>query len=600
MQSMNVLLIDNSSHLQKTLQYFLHPYAPSFYSIDSQEELPRKIDIVFLDSEHKNNKYTSRLKNKKEQPPVVLISRDEKTLQELSAEYSAVLKKPVQYNQLQEIIHHLIPETRSFKASSFLKFYEKDFEQEEPPLSLSSPKENLQAAVEESSLHIPLVPEKDLKGLKTEKEDELKTEKENELKSKNIESKSPNFNNTQTIIIPDDMKLVDEMDSTSLHQTNTFLKKVSEKIKDKLNPLTKADEKIQNKVKNTKKPPESAFKENNIHPPQNSHSEISIDEGEEELTISQTPSEKKSSLDPEKISMDSSEISVDEREEELTISQTPSEKKSSLDPEKISMDSSEISVDEGGEELTVSKVWQSPSEKQHSTDSEKDVSADSEKPFINSKEEISADSEKPSIDSKEEVSTDSKETSVNSEKISMDSSEISVDEREEELTVSKIWQSPSEKQPSTDSEKGVSVDSEKPSIDSKEEVSTDSKETSVNSEKTSMDSKIDTKKPQVFSTPSEFKNMEKWDTLSDRIVEIIDKHFQDKWESFVNTQLKKDLKNMIHKEVAQIFKEQIKDILTTEGIQSIKKASEEISWKVIPELSKQIIQKEIKKLLNKP
>ena len=90
------------------------------------------------------------------------------------------------------------------------------------------------------------------------------------------------------------------------------------------------------------------------------------------------------------------------------------------------------------------------------------------------------------------------------------------------------------------------------------------------------------------------------EALSDKITAIINKQFEVQWKSFIYTQLKKDLKNMIHKEVNQIFKEQMKDILTTEGIQSIKKASEEISWKVIPELSKQIIQKEIKKLLDKP
>lgn len=388
---MNVLLIDNSPLLQKTLQYFLYPYAPSFYSADSQEDWPQKIDIVFLDSGYKDNECIPHLKNK--EVPIVLISRDEQTLKDLADGYSAVLKKPVQHTKLQDIIHHLVPETRSFKASPHLKFYESHFEQEEQNMTLNKDEsvntETIQAPeIEEYEENIPLEPDENLKN---------EIDKKPELKSNNSESseKPPAFNHTQAIAIPDDIKLVDETDSTSLHNTNTFLKQVSENIK---NSPMKGLEKT-------------------------------------------------------------SESTASAKDEEFTNAQD-------LEPAQE----------------------QSPTTNTHPT------------------------------------------------------SENNLENTSALFDVSNM-------------EKPKTLDSN---------------------------------------------NTEKLETLSEKITAIINKQFEAQWKSFVQTQLKKDLKNMIHEKVNQIFKEQMKDILTTEGIQSIKKASEEISWKVIPELSKQIIQKEIKKLLDKP
>ena len=402
---MNVLLIDNSPILQKTLQYFLHPYAPSFYSANSQEDWPQKIDIVFLDSIHKDNKHVSHLKDK--EVPIVLISRDEQTLKELADNYSAVLKKPVQHTKLQDIIHHLIPETRSLKASPHLKFYESHFEQEDQNIALNKDEsaqieEKSAPAIEEFEENIPLEPNEGLKN-ETDEKPELKSNP-----SEEAVEKPPAFNHTQAIAIPDDIKLVDEMDSTSLHHTNTFLKKVSESIK---NQPDSSEEKTK----------EFSVVDQNFNP------------------LQKAP------------------------EETLEDNQTSLIKSSTKTPSEIS------------------------------PNKDTDIS----------KSEVSAEHSLP-------------------------------------------------------------------------------------------DTPI-TEKP----TPSKTADP-KLEALSDKITEIINKQFTAQWESFIHTQLKKDLKNMVHEEVNQIFKEQMKDILTTEGIQSIKKASEEISWKVIPELSKQIIQKEIKKLLDKP
>jgi len=416
----------------------LHPYAPSIYSMDSRNEFPEKIDIIFLDPEHKDNKYISHLKNKEEKPPIVLISRDEKTLTELASEYPVSLKKPIQYNQLHEIVHHLIPDTRSFKASSYLKFYDSPAEQQDQPITLNqneSNKETSKIIPEEAPESIPLMSDENAETLEKEKEIQLDS--------------SPAFDKKQAIVIPDDIKLTDKEDSISLYNTNTFLKKVTENIKKAGQTSTNAEKK-------------DSTGSQVLQPPQSDPFETSTKEEPTGSRILQSP------------------------------------------PQKDSLK----------EEPTKSQVLKSPEE------------------------------------SSSEISSTNKNTA-------------------KEPADSKVPQS--------------------------------HQETSDDLEDLSAVSDIqDIEKSQPFSTPAHFDDTEKWDTLSNKIVEIIDKHFQDKWETFINTKLKQDIKEMIHKEVTQVFKEQMKDILTTEGIQSIKKASEEISWKVIPELSKQIIKKEIKKLLDKP
>lgn len=451
MQAMNVLLIDNNPHLQKTLQYFLHPYAPSIYCIGSQEELPEKIDIIFLDSEHKDNEYISNLKSKEKHPPIVLISRDEKTLTELAPKYPDSLKKPIQYNQLQDIIHHLIPETRSFKANSYLKFYETPSDEQEQPINLNvepskepAQKTEQKQTSDEQEQPITLSAEPTPKtetppaNIPLASNEDTPTDKNNEPQPKSMqetEKQQPAFDKKQAIVIPNDIKLVDETDSTSLHNTNTFLKKISENIKSKTQVL--------------KKP---------IH--------INKDE------ITNIKNQKDTSK----------ETSVNVEEEDIKEPTRPQVLRS-------------LEEDSGTTTIT--------------------------------------------------------ETTV------------------KEPTGSKVLQENDLKQENNFEDFSVGSDIS------------------------------DIEKSQSVSLPPDFDNIEKWGTLSDKIVDIIDKHFQDKWETFINTQLKQDIKKMIHKEVTQVFKEQMKDILTTEGIQSIKKASEEISWKIIPELSKQIIQKEIKKLLDK-
>ncbi len=447
MRTMNVLLIDNSPLVHKTLQYFLHPYAPSIYSLDSQEEWPQKIDIIFLDSEQRDSECIPHLKEKS--APIVLLSRNEKTLEEMSSQYPLSLKKPIRYSQLHETIHHLIPETRSFKASPYLRFYENTADDENEPVALHQPpsesaplgeeppqelneempvddiplepappenaspgkpslepappentspgKPSLEPAPPENtspgkpSLE-PAPPENTSPGKPSLEEEPLKNipiapEDPEQNTPVHADTNSSSFDKKKSITIPEGVQLVDPEDAAALHNTNTLLKKISEHVKEK------------------------------------------------------TQFSSKNSKTPEK---------------------TP---------------------------------------------------------------------------------------------------------RLEDAAGSQLLETTMEEPPPAES---VELKNEK-----------EDSSLSNSSEHTLFD----------------FTNAE---VLSPQMMELIEKNVREQWKVFANTHLKKELKKIIHKEVAQIFKEQMKDILTTEGIQSIKKASEEISWKVIPELSKQIIQKEIEKLLDKP
>ena len=401
----------------KNTSVFSAPLRPVYLFYRLSEEWPEKIDIVFLDSEQKDSECISHLKDK--ETPIVLLSRSDETLKELSPRYPAVLKKPIRYSQLQDIIHQLIPETRSFKASPYLKFYENTSSNEEEPAALQKSQE-LDSQEPNSSQELnsqtadsqePL--EKDIPVMLEENSEKLKNPPKNT--SSESASEKPVFKPKPSIVVPEDMQLVDSADSTALHNTNTFLKKVSEDIKEKLS------------LKDTETSSENPFSEW-----ESSEGGRPVEEPVQEEPVKEEPVE-----EPQTSSYHNTEEAADSQilEEEETLSEDSS----------------------------------------------------------NSPEETA-----------------------------------------------------------------------------------------------------------VFTSSFNTAKEEPPDVLSNKILETIEKKVQDQWESFVSGPLKKDLKEMIHREVTQVFKEQMKDILTTEGIQSIKKASEEISWKVIPELSKQIIQKEIQKLLDKP
>ena len=81
--------------------------------------------------------------------------------------------------------------------------------------------------------------------------------------------------------------------------------------------------------------------------------------------------------------------------------------------------------------------------------------------------------------------------------------------------------------------------------------------------------------------------------VAEDLSDIIDQKLKTKWNQILENQIKKELHQMIDNAVSKIFKEQLKEILTQKGVQSIK----EISLEIIPEVSKQIVRKEIRKLI---
>ena len=77
------------------------------------------------------------------------------------------------------------------------------------------------------------------------------------------------------------------------------------------------------------------------------------------------------------------------------------------------------------------------------------------------------------------------------------------------------------------------------------------------------------------------------------ILNFIDQKIDKRWNELIENKIKKELDEMINSAITKIFKEQLKEILTQKGVQSIR----EISLDIIPEISRQIVKKEIQKLI---
>ena len=84
------------------------------------------------------------------------------------------------------------------------------------------------------------------------------------------------------------------------------------------------------------------------------------------------------------------------------------------------------------------------------------------------------------------------------------------------------------------------------------------------------------------------------------IVEIVESKFQNDWNSSIKTQLKKEMTAYIDSAINKTFLNNIKETLHSQSLKIIKKASEDIAWKIIPELSKKLIQTEINKTSKNP
>ena len=81
--------------------------------------------------------------------------------------------------------------------------------------------------------------------------------------------------------------------------------------------------------------------------------------------------------------------------------------------------------------------------------------------------------------------------------------------------------------------------------------------------------------------------------MDEETLNFIDHKINERWNELFENKIKKELEELIHLAITKIFKEQLKEILTSKGVQSIR----EISLDIIPEISRQIVKKEIQKLI---
>ena len=176
--SLNILLIDDHPHIQKSIEYFLCHLSPVIHKTN---EKPKNLDIIFLDSSHIDENLNS-FQKKGQKTPVVLLSRDIDLLRKhaQNPKHNAQLKKPIDPQKLRQMVSELVPQVKELKITPYLEFH--DIEEKKGDF---------------------------LSGLNyTSKKEE----------PKNLDSKL-------------NLKLTDEEEITALHNTTTHFKKMSHRLK---------------------------------------------------------------------------------------------------------------------------------------------------------------------------------------------------------------------------------------------------------------------------------------------------------------------------------------------------------------------------------
>ena len=121
--SLEIILMDNSPLIQKTLHYFLQPYTPHIHPFNQQNKFPQEIktikpDLVFIDSEH--IQYQDQIDFFQQQNiPLVFLSKENETV---SHSFQGELKKPIEPKNLQTLVGSLVPRTQNLKLNSFLEY----------------------------------------------------------------------------------------------------------------------------------------------------------------------------------------------------------------------------------------------------------------------------------------------------------------------------------------------------------------------------------------------------------------------------------------------------------------------------------------------
>ena len=149
-----VVLYGSSPVVQKIFFHILYHHRPTVQRVSAPSELMEKIqysrpDIIFMESAvAKDQNIQAKIKEGTKNIPVILMSKtelDQTTLQSVDAK--DFLKKPISADRLRELVHRFVPKTKSNLLTKHLQFapvpdFQEDYPQEaEEELSQAPTKE---------------------------------------------------------------------------------------------------------------------------------------------------------------------------------------------------------------------------------------------------------------------------------------------------------------------------------------------------------------------------------------------------------------------------------------------------------------------------
>ena len=292
--SLEILLMDKSPHIKKTLHYFLYHYAPVIHCFNEGGELTEEMktrppDIVFLDSGELGRQEC--LSSFQQKPPVVLMYRDSAILKDNAGRCQGQLKKPIDPKELEQIVSHLVPKIQNLKLGPYVQFPAGE-DLAEPsssakPISSSSEEEEEKIKMFQSSAQsIPVEP----------------------LKEGSEGSSSVQF-------AKDDFELTDTKEITNIFHTTGLLRKLSKEKKSALQSSQELKDQIRSSDQQDSAKEESessSEKMESLQPPS-----IEQKEKASALGFKEEGAEKEGATPIHSLKKEESEFSSDEKMESL-------------------------------------------------------------------------------------------------------------------------------------------------------------------------------------------------------------------------------------------------------------------------------------------
>ena len=127
---LEIILYDTSPVVQKIFSHILYHYAPAIYRTHQPGELiarmqSRRPDMVFMDyaaSRKMERDMAGKVEGVLKDIPVILISGDDMDAAGQVPLSKAVLKKPIQADQLMKLVNRFVPKTKSHLLKDHLHF----------------------------------------------------------------------------------------------------------------------------------------------------------------------------------------------------------------------------------------------------------------------------------------------------------------------------------------------------------------------------------------------------------------------------------------------------------------------------------------------